>query len=149
LSQDTPAIRPWVTAFAAISFALKTTLLLLVVLPAVIPAAEPHRPLLVALLAGVIGLTFARSAVVRGLSETELAVVQYWSITPLLIFLVAGVIGSLPVLILDQLADWLHWSEAALRNLVAFTLTGSLLSAGIVIWASWRQFRASLPSGPA
>ena len=152
LSQDTPAIRPWVTAFAAISFALKVGLILLIVVPAVIPVPKPAPFVLFALLAGVIGSTLVRSAVVRRLSATELAAVQFWSITPLLILLVGGALGILPALVLDQLADWLHWSEAALHNLVGFTLAGAMVSAAIVIWVSWKQFRATLqalPSGPA
>jgi len=146
MNHDTLSIRPSVIAFAALSFALKAVLILLLLAPAVIPVPTPNPSLLLALLAAVIGSTFARSALVRRLSSTERAVVQYWSITPLLILMVGGVLGALPRLVLDQLADRFHWSEATLRTLAGFTLTGALISAAIVIWVHWRQLRDSLLS---
>lgn len=144
MSQDSLPIRPSVTAFAATSFALKAALVLLLLAPMVIPAAIASPSLLVALLAAVIASTLVRSLVVQRLSATELAVLQYWSITPLLILLLAAAIGMLPILVLDQLRAWLHWSDSALQSLIAFAMIGSLISAAIVVWSLWKQFRASL-----
>jgi len=143
------SIRPWVTAFAALSFALKAALILLLLVPAMLSVPPAPPAVLGALFGAVMASTFVRSFLVRRLTSTELAVVQFWSITPLLIVLVASTLGLLPMLVLDQLAEWLHWSAGALRMLVLVTLTGSLISAAFVIWAFWRQLRSSLPSAAA
>jgi hypothetical protein len=148
-SQPVLVIRPWVSAFAAISFALKAGLYLLLLLPLALPMATPRPWLLVALLAGIVASTAVRSILVRRLSTSELAVVQFWSLTPLLILFIAGGVGALPVLVLDQLADALHWSETILRTLIAFALTAALISAAVMIWMYWMQLRTSLLPGPA
>jgi len=149
VNQEIYSIRPWVTAFAAISFGLKAALILLMFVPALLDWPHASPAVLLTLFFGVIALTFARSLVVRRLSADELVVVQFWSITPLLIFLVGGMLAAIPILVLDQMAHQWGWSETAHRNVAAFFMTGALISAAIVIWASWRQVRASLPSAAA
>lgn len=144
------AIRPSVIAFAAISFALKTALILLLVVPTVIGLPGPLGPgVLLALLVAVVVSTLARSFVVRRVSAPERAIVEFWSITPLLILLTAGMLSALPAIFIKELTAWLGWPESALRYGLVFLLAGSMISAAIVIWAFWRQFRASLPSAPA
>ena len=142
------SIRPSVAAFAAISFALRAALLLLLSLPALLGWPVARSGVLLALFAGVIALTFARSVVVRRLSAGELAVVQFWSITPLLMFLVCGMLGAIPILVSGQIAAHFHWSEATLRNLAVFVFAGALISSALLIRVLWIQFRASLPATP-
>jgi len=149
VNQEIHSIRPWVTAFAAISFGLKAALLFLLSVPALLDGPHPSPALLLTLFAGAIAASFARSLLVRRLSADELVVLQFWSITPLLIFLVGGMLGAIPILVLGQMAHQWGWSEAVHRNVAAFFMTGALISAAIVIWASWRQVRASLPSAAA
>ena len=147
MSHDTHLIRPSVLALAAISPVLKAALVLVLLLPAVLPVQRPNPSILVALVAGVMTLAVVRGALAQRLSQTELAVVQYWSLTPMLILLLAGALGTLPALLLSRLASHSGWSEAVIHSLAKAVLVGSLLSGAIVVWALWKRFRASL-AGP-
>ena len=112
-------------------------------------ALSPGRAVAYGALGIFLAVTVVRSVLVARLAPHEQAFVRFWVHAPFFTFLVASVLGALPILLTVSVGPGLGWSPGTVSWVVrAVGLTVLVLSAPLVR-ALWHRHRASLQSPPA
>jgi hypothetical protein len=111
-------------------------------------AVTPSRPVVYAVFSIFLGITVVRGVLVHRLPPNEQAYLRFWVHAPFFTFLVASVLGSLPILLALSAGPALGWSPGTMLWVVrAIGLTVAVLAA-LLVRALWHCHQASLESSP-
>jgi hypothetical protein len=112
-------------------------------------AFTPGRPVAYAVFGIFLGITVVRGVLLHRLPPHEQAFLRFWVHAPFFTFLVASVLGSLPILLALSAGSALGWSPGTMSWVVrAIGLTVALIAA-LLVRALWHRHQASLESSPA